>query len=484
MRPSDLRTAAVVFLIALAVYALGAWNRLAAPSPHFHFVDLAYSLLHGRLDTDTPRTDPKRPKDDAPRGFAEAAARHALNRDGSFLGWNDWASYRTLTMKNGEVLRGNFPWRDQKDRKNEFRALDGTLYQIDCGRDVKSGCWGNKTGEMTYYVSFPPLPAVLMMPLVATFGYATNDVIFTALMAALNGALLYLLLAGASRRGQSSRSRRDNLWLTAMFLVGTVHFFSSIRGEVWFTGLVVGVTMNLLALIATAAGRLWLAGLCFGLAFASRTPVLFGAILPVALELFPDGRLRRTEWGRTLLRLAAFAVPLLLVCGGLAAYNYLRFNSFSEFGHTHLQEGMRPSIREHGLMSGWFFPPNLSAALSNPPVITFEGWPWLRITKHGLGLLWTTPALFWLLGAPRRGPLFWGLLAAAAAVAIPGLLYQNTGWEQFGYRFGLDWLPYLVLALAVSDRPIRGGLLIAIVFGIVMNTIGAASFGRFGALYY
>ncbi len=485
MERPDLRTALVVFVLTFATYALFAFDRLKAPSPHFHFVDLAHSFWAGRLDTDTPRLNPKTPPD-SPHGYAEAIARHALNPDGSHRGWNDWASYRVLTMKNGEVIRGVFPWRDQKDgRQKEFHALDGQLYSIDCARDVKSGCWGNRLGEIMYYVSFPPWPAVLMMPLVKLWGYATSDVWFTVFFGALNGALLYLLLDGLARRGHSGRSRRDNLWLTCLFLIGSVHFFSAIRGEVWFTGLIVGVTMNLLSLIALLVGQQRaLAGLCLGLAFGTRTPILFAAVLPAVLELFPEGRLRRSGWGGAIARLTAFGVPLASVLGALMAYNLVRFGSPMEFGHSYLQEGMRPAIREHGLMSGWFLPANLSAALSNPPVITFESWPFLRITKHGLGLLFTTPALLFIFGSKRKDTVFWGLIAAFAAVAVPGLLYQNTGWEQFGYRFGLDWMPYLLAAFAVGGRPITRGLIVLIVFGIAINTLGAGTFGRYWSMYY
>ena len=66
----------VIFLVTGAVLSLFAWERLAEPSPHFHFVDLAHSFRQGRLDTDTPR---KRWEDvakqaDAPRGYADDCA--------------------------------------------------------------------------------------------------------------------------------------------------------------------------------------------------------------------------------------------------------------------------------------------------------------------------------------------------------------------------------------------------------------------------
>ena len=48
--------------------------------------------------------------------------------------------------------------------------------------------------DKKYYVSFPPFPAVLMLPLVAVLHHRTNDVIFSVVLAGMVPALLYLLL--------------------------------------------------------------------------------------------------------------------------------------------------------------------------------------------------------------------------------------------------------------------------------------------------
>ncbi len=494
MLASHRKVAIVVFVVSTAGLSLFAWERLKEPSPHFHFVDMAYSFLKGRLDTDAPRKSVADAENDpnAPRGYAAAVRRQIQNPDGSVRGWNDFASYRILTMKNGEVLRGVFPWRDQPNdaRKNDFHALDGTLYRVDCARDVKSGCWGNGENDVKFYISFPPFPAVLMMPLVAIWQYATNDVWFTLFFGGLNGALLFLLLEWLARTGKSHRSRSDNLWLTAMFVFGTVHCFSAVRGEVWFTALIVGVSLNLAFIWCTLADRRPIvtglfAGLFLGLGVATRTPLEFAVVLMALVTALPDGRLPpRDAWGQVLGRLTAFAVPVAGILAALMAYNLARFGSPMEFGHTYLQEGQRPAIREHGLMSGWFLGPNLSAALINPPVITFESAPWIRITRHGLGLLWTTPALFLVLGSPRKTWLFRALLATAFVVSLPGLFYQNTGWEQFGYRFGLDWLPFVVVAFAIGDRPLTWRVKALIAVGIVVNVFGAITFGRANGYYY
>ncbi len=486
---TDFRAGLGIFTITLVILSLFAWERTRTPSPHFHFVDLAHSFLNGRLDTDTPRkTSASVAKDsESPDGLAEAIDRATTGPNGNRQGWNDWASYRVLTLKDGEVLHGVFPWKDQKDdRRHEFHGLDGQTYHIDCGRDVRSGCYGNKAEHVRYYVSFPPFPALLMTPLVAVLDYRVNDVWFTLFFGALNAALFFGLLQFVARKGHSERSRSDNVWLTALFVFGTVYLFSAVRGEVWFTALIVGVTMHICALffLIEMGRKWWIGGLLVGCALATRTPLVFVCVLPALHFLFPDGKLRRTDWRSAFGSTTAFAIPVALTLAAIFWYNAARWDNPLEFGHTYLVEGMRDAIRRHGLMSSWFFGGNLSAAFLNPPVLTTEGGTPLRITYHGLGLLWTTPVLLLLAATPKRTPLFKKLMLTAFVVALPGLFYQNTGWQQFGYRFGLDWLPLLVLAFAVGGRPLTGRVKALILLGVAVNVFGAVTFGRYAQFYY
>ena len=60
------------------------------------------------------------------------------------------------------------------------------------------------------------------------------------------------------------------------------------------------------------------------------------------------------------------------------------------------------------------------------------------------------------------------------------VLYQNTGWEQFGFRFVLDFLPYLIVLLALARWPLSRWFKGAVVVGILVNAFGAVTFQRPG----
>ncbi|HEX8909593.1 MAG TPA: hypothetical protein VF805_10340 [Anaeromyxobacteraceae bacterium] len=333
-----------------------------------------------------------------------------------------------------------------------------------------------------WYVSFPPGPALLMLPLVALRGLALDDVSFTVLFAALNVLLLFRVLERLRMTGESDRTRGEDAALALLFAFGTVAFSCSIRGEVWFTAEVLGVTATCLYLLAAhRAARPLLAGVAWSFAAITRTPLVFTALFFAAEVIAGGGRLgeavrRRETWRdparwRKVALFAAGAAPLLLLAGWA---NWARFGSPLDFGHAHFWNNrVNAEIRQHGLFSFHYLEKQLRAAFTRLPRL--EGG---RLTYHpdGMSLLFTTPLFLLLLGPrlrPRLGAALW---LTVAATALPGFLYQNTGYVQFGYRFSLDYTPYLFLLLALGGRPMGRAFWALGLWGVAVNTWGALVF--------
>jgi hypothetical protein len=55
---------------------------------------------------------------------------------------------------------------------------------------------------------------------------------------------------------------------------------------------------------------------------------------------------------------------------------------------------------------------------------------------------------------------------------------MNSGWVQFGYRFSLDYLVFLVMLIAIGGRPLSKLAKALIIAGIIINLFGAATFDR------
>jgi hypothetical protein len=95
----------------------------------------------------------------------------------------------------------------------------------------------------------------------------------------------------------------------------------------------------------------------------------------------------------------------------------------------------------------------------------------------------TTPALLPLLWPKQRPPTHRALWVTVALVAVPTFFYQNSGWVQFGYRFCLDYFPFLVMLLALGGRRFGWGTRALIIAGIVINLFGAVTFDRYQSYY-
>src|SRR3954454_10754054 len=147
-----------------------------------------------------------------------------------------------------------------------------------------------------WYVSFPPFPAVLLMPFVALEGLAFDDVAFTIPFAALNVALLYRLMRRIQETEGGTRSEWDHAVLALLFGFGTLAWSCSIRGEVWFTAEVVGVTFTLLYLhAALRAQHPVLAGGALACGTLCRTPIAFAAVFFLLEAVLDGGRLDRAN---------------------------------------------------------------------------------------------------------------------------------------------------------------------------------------------
>jgi hypothetical protein len=337
-----------------------------------------------------------------------------------------------------------------------------------------------------WYVSFPPGPALVMLPFVALHGYQFNDTSFTVFAGALAILLAFRFLQRLSGLGDSPRSGVENLALALILGFGTIFFYSAIRGEVWFTAEILGVIFTFLyAGAALRAQKPVQAGIFYALATLSRTPLAFSGIFFLLECVAPGGggtrreqlmALRQDPWSalRKLCLFVVGAAPLALLAAG---YNLLRFGHLTEFGHSFLYNNrVNADIDQYGLFNLVYLQRNIEAAFLMLPQIHLNP---LRFDydPHGLSLFLTLPWLVLLFFPRGKSRLQLPLWVTVAFCALPGLLYQNTGYMQFGFRFSLDYTPYLVALLAVSGWTFRSALLRAsVALGVLVNFWGAVAF--------
>lgn len=435
----------VLFVVGLLGFGAVAGARLSRQSTDPHFVLLADAWLHGSL-----HIDPAKKRGD------------------------DWAVLETVRLDDGREVSGR-----RLSTRKSFRVAGGD--EIPLTRV-------QRTVDRRFYVSFPPVPALLMLPAAAIWGDRANDVIPTAVVAALVLPLAFLVLrrlaeAGASPAPPGSspgfmagRTPAQDIWLVLALGFGTVFYFAAVQGRVWYTAHVVGVALALAyASCAIEARRPILAGLFLGLAAMTRTPMAF--MFPLfALEAW---RVHggRQHLGRVLRAWAAFAAPIVVIAIAGMIHNYLRFAEPTEFGHSYLAVRQQAQMEAHGMFAFHYLSRNLAVAFALLPRLSAAP-PYIAISGHGLALWFTTPILLLLLWPRERPPLHRTLWLTVALVAVPTLFYQNSGWFQFGYRFALDYMVFLFMLLAIGGRPLTRTVKALIIAGVLINLFGAITFHR------
>jgi hypothetical protein len=341
-----------------------------------------------------------------------------------------------------------------------------------------------------HYIVYPPFPAILMMPLVAIFGLSFSDIFFTQVFSALNIALLFWLLELLRASGRSCRTFQQNFALSLFFFIGTINFFLSLGGTMWFTAHIVATTCTLGFLLFAFKRRYVWSALCLGCAFLTRAPAIVG--LPVLLYLFIEQetgttRLKelvntlraRMPWRKFALALVPLAVTLLV----FLARNTLAFGNPLESGYTFLVQQKYTEVR-YGVVGLHYIWPDFVANFLAFPSFTFRDAfdisPQLDLLRGGFGLsvFATTPLFLSLFFTRNRTPsLLRKVLWVSVFLLIAAtLLYHAAGWYQFGSRYLFEGYVYAFLLLALSETEMGWRFYLLGVFGIIINLLGAQVF--------
>ena len=99
--------------------------------------------------------------------------------------------------------------------------------------------------------------------------------------------------------------------------------------------------------------------------------------------------------------------------------------------------------------------------------------PYFRPSEYGMSMLLVTPMFLYALKAREKDPALIGCWLSVIGASLISLMYFNHGWVQFGYRFSLDFTPFLMVLLTKAFRnritPLR---LACIIYCILVNAWG------------
>lgn len=320
-----------------------------------------------------------------------------------------------------------------------------------------------------YYVYFGPLSSILLMPFVLVFGETMPQVAIGIFSLIVSFGVVYLIAKHFAFK------TIDSLWLSVFFVFSTVLFSSAVVNITAYQVEALGIPFILLALLLYFKKKSsLLIGLCIGLAVMTRFPLM----LSVAFFLF-EMLQKRFKVKHFILLL----IPVILALGILGLYNERRFHSYLETGYNYSitkNDGPIAENFSYGDKNIIHIPANLYSFLIMAPepltkstnggfVLKF---PYLKLSPWGVAIWFTSPLFLFLITRFRKGKHTLSAGLTTLILAVPVFLWYSIGYAQIGYRYALDFLPFLFLLLIPSlGQKLSKIAIFLIVLGVIFTCI-------------
>jgi hypothetical protein len=326
--------------------------------------------------------------------------------------------------------------------------------------------------ENNYYLPYPPLPSIILLPFVALLGAANvNTVAVATVMACISLYLMYkIFLRLQIPSGYFS-------WMMLAVFFGTGYWFAIFTSHHVYAFAHITSFLFQLLLIYELLGRRrwWLVGIYIGCAFMSRQLTIFYFLFAAGYMFYLyRGKQEKITFGNFLAlcsTVAAFVAVDLV-------YNYLRFGNPLDTGYAYIVYigVLNERVSQYGVFSAKYFLFNLYSVLIKGFNIEFEGRTYLNIKDMdlwGTSLLAASPFLVASIKAAWPSMLKVSAWITILLILTGQLFYHNNGFHQINTtRFSLDFLPMLVVLTALGATHIPKWLFKGMIgYAIVLNII-------------
>jgi hypothetical protein len=307
------------------------------------------------------------------------------------------------------------------------------------------------------YLPFPPAPAILLLPFVTLTNLTQQQV--SILLASLNTSLLYLLLFKYT-------NPKKSFILALFYAFGTVAFWTAVVGTTWYFAHTVAVFFLLLALLLINYPLL--AGILIGASTLSRLPLLFSS-----LYFLLHYKSRKNLFN--------FLLSFILILSFYPIFNYLRFGNFLKTGYREISQYYINSGIPYTLFLANFpgfphfshldirnIPLHLFMFFLMPPIFNNHT---ISLSPYGLAVTFTSPLFLILFFQKYKTKQEKSLIVTAILIAFLDFMHYAQGWVQFGYRFLMDFIVFLMILLALKIK-LNKLTLTLIIISIIVNFWG------------
>ena len=324
--------------------------------------------------------------------------------------------------------------------------LQGKTYFL-----AQPGSWADTVlFKNHYYWPGGFFPAVILIPFISLFNLFNHFFYQGYLQFFIFLGVFYLVFKIALRYRYS---RNDSLYLAFAFCFSSAFLGVAILPWSWQFSQVTAVFLEFLVIHEYLSNKRYLLlGLLSGMLVVTRITASL-SILYIALHTL---LLINASFSSKLKNLLKLSVPYIIFLVILALYNFVRFGNFFEQGYSWCICGdFQIYTRNHyGVLGLLHIPGNLYYFLLSGPLPVFKDtvshvlqFPFVKSNPWGMSIFVTSPIFIYLFLLSYKDKLSKILIITAIIIAIPIFLYYGIGFSQFGYRYSLDFLPFLFLLL-------------------------------------
>lgn len=310
-----------------------------------------------------------------------------------------------------------------------------------------------------YYSPLGPFPAILVAPfLLILKGFSTEAPLKIPLVI----ANFYLIFQIAKNL---TSDKNKSLLLAIFYIFGSVltpvevYPFSTYFSQVVVTTLLLFAVWEFLN-----SQRYLLIGTAIALSFLTRGTTIFASLFFLIFLFKKPVNIKNA---------LLFISPIIISICLFFAYNYLRFNSIFESGYKYqfINQQLEAS-RNIGIFSISHIPENLYTLFFKLPNL-YTKFPFFKPDFMGMSIFILSPILFLLIKINFKEKYVKGAVLTILLILLPISLYYGIGFKQIGYRYALDFFPFILIILAQISRKIRFSTICLLVLISVLITFAS-----------
>jgi hypothetical protein len=323
------------------------------------------------------------------------------------------------------------------------------------------------------FLGIAPLNGFLMVPFVYLFKEKFTETWFSF--------ILYTLLLIVQFIYVEKFAAHRNIWQRGLLFIflalGTMILPCAIISTSWFNAVLGSCLFHSLAwLILYYATNLKHDVLAIALlAIAAAGRYHLAILLPVFIA-----KAWLSRHPKNYKALLALCIPAVMYIAFVAWWNWVRFGYPFSVGYDRITGAsfFEPNIQKYGMHSLAYVLPNIYHGIIGIPRLISQ-FPFFQVDDLGSGTLAVSPLFIYIFTDKSWGNNLGRNLAwlCIGIIAIPIFSYVSTGWRQFGYRYFLDYFPYVsFLLLKTKFNVLRPLPLFCIAISIWFNIFGPIMF--------